>query len=118
MVPWTAPASNGGSADRLGYVVTPYVDGVAQPTHTFDAPNTTRAVTGLANGTTYTFRVAARNDIGLGLNSAASNPATPATLPGPPTLTGSSPSPGPSRSRSTRRSATEAVRSPATRRSV
>ena len=94
MVAWTAPASNGGAARSSRYVVTPYVDGVAQPTHTFDAPNTTRAVTGLANGTTYTFRVAARNDIGLGLNSAASNPATPATLPGPPTVTSSSPTSG------------------------
>jgi hypothetical protein len=40
-------------------------------------PGTTTTITGLANGTEYTFTVRATNSIGSGLESAASAPATP-----------------------------------------
>ncbi len=42
--------------------------------------------TGLTNGTVYYFKVAAVNAMGEGTLSAASGPATPATVPGAPTL--------------------------------
>src|SRR5262249_7654386 len=56
---------------------------------------------GLTNGTTYIFRLAAINDIGIGPQSADSNPVTPANPPAPlaptnsaiPTITGT-PKPG------------------------
>lgn len=43
-------------------------------------------VTGLANGTSYTFTVHATNAIGNSAESAASNSVTPATVPGAPTI--------------------------------
>ena len=68
---WTAPASNGGSA-ITGYVVTPYIAGVAQAAQTFSSAATTETVTGLTAGTSYTFKVAAVNAAGTGPASAAS----------------------------------------------
>jgi titin len=82
---WTAPASDGGSA-ITGYVVTPYIGAVAQPTQTFNSTATSQNVTGLTNGTSYTFTVAAKNVVGTGSPSAASNAVTPATVPGAPTI--------------------------------
>ena len=84
-VSWAPPASDGGSA-ITGYVVTPYADGVEQtPIEVGLEMSTT--VTELANGTTYTFAVKARNTVGLG-PPALSNPVTPAVqvrpLPEPP----------------------------------
>ena len=70
-VNWTAPASNGGSA-ITGYVVTPYIAGVAQAAQTFTSAATTETVTGLTPGTSYTFKVAAVNAAGTGPASAAS----------------------------------------------
>ena len=84
-ITWTAPASNGGSA-ITGYVVTPYIGGVAQATQTFNSTATTETATGLTNGTAYTFKVAAINSVGTGAQSAASATATPATVPGAPTI--------------------------------
>ena len=84
-VSWTAPASNGGSP-ITGYVVTPYIGGVAQPPQTFNSTATTQTVTGLTNGTTYTFKVAAINAVGTGPPSAASNAVTPRPPPGAPTI--------------------------------
>ena len=49
-----------------GYVVTPYIAGVAQATQTFNNTATTETVTGLTNGTAYTFTVAAINGVGTG----------------------------------------------------
>ena len=83
-VTWSAPASNGGSA-ITGYVVTPYIGATAQTTTTVGNVLTT-PITGLTNGTTYTFRVAAINSVGTGSQSANSNTVTPATVPGAPTI--------------------------------
>ena len=84
-VTWTAPASNGGEP-ITGYVVTPYIGGIAQTATTFNSTATTETVTGLTNGTSYTFKVAATNSVGTGAQSAASSAVTPATLPGAPTM--------------------------------
>jgi hypothetical protein len=87
-VSWTAPSSNGGST-ITSYTVTPYVGSTAQTpvTVTGNPPTTSTIVTGLTNGTTYTFTVSATNAIGTGLASTPSNAVTPSppTVPGPPT---------------------------------
>lgn len=85
-VSWTAPASNGGVAvsdytiqysSNSGSTWTTFVDTVST--------STSVSVTGLTNGTAYTFRVAAVNAVGTGSYSTASSAATPATTPGAPT---------------------------------
>lgn len=76
LVTWTAPADDGGSP-ITGFVVTPYVGPTAQPASTFDATLTSRSITGLTNGGTYTFTVAAVNAQGIGPASAPSNPVVP-----------------------------------------
>jgi hypothetical protein len=74
-VSWTAPASNGGSP-ITNYVVTPFIGATAQPaTEVGNVLSTT--ITGLTNGQTYTFKVAAKNAIGTGPQSAESNAVTP-----------------------------------------
>jgi len=74
-VSWTPPASNGGSA-VTSYVITPYIGTSAQPATTV-ATVTSATVTELTNGTTYTFKVAAKNAVGTGEQSSASNAVTP-----------------------------------------
>jgi hypothetical protein len=63
--------------------VTPYVGGVAQPatTVTGSPAPTSASVTGLTNGTAYTFTVTAANSVGSGAESAASNSVTPNAAP-------------------------------------
>ena len=73
---WTAPASDGGSA-ITDYQVTPYVGATAQTPVLVGSAATATTVTGLTNGTTYTFKVAAINTNGTGPDSAASNAVTP-----------------------------------------
>ena len=79
-VSFTAPASNGGSA-ITSYTATSSPGGV---TGTGTASPIT--VTGLTNGTTYTFTVTATNSVGTSLPSSASNSVTPITIPGAPTI--------------------------------
>ncbi len=76
---WTAPASDGGSA-ITGYDVT-----ISPAAGAVVVTGTTASVTGLANGTAYTFTVAAINVAGTGSPSVASSAFTPATVPGVPT---------------------------------
>ncbi len=76
-VAWTAPASDGG-APITGYRITPYVGAVAQSPIDVGAIPTNSVVSGLTNGTPYTFTVAARNGVGLGPASTSSQPVTPA----------------------------------------
>jgi hypothetical protein len=74
---WTAP-SNGGAA-ITSYTVTPHAGTVAQTpvTVTGTPPATTATITGLVNGTAYTFTVSATNAIGTSAASTASSPVTP-----------------------------------------
>jgi FtsP/CotA-like multicopper oxidase with cupredoxin domain len=78
-VSFTAPAFNGGSA-ITAYTVTSNPGG-----KTATGAASPLTVTGLTNGTAYTFTVTATNVIGTSLPSTASNSVTPATVPGAPT---------------------------------
>jgi len=83
LVPFTAPASNGGSAITL-YTATSTPDG---KTGTVSGPGDgTITVSELTNGTPYTFTVSATNAGGMGAASAAYIPVTPATVPDAPTI--------------------------------
>ena len=77
-VSWTAP-SDGGSA-ITGYTATPYIGTTAQTptTVTGNPPDTSVTVSGLTNGTAYTFKVSATNAVGTGPASAESNAVIPA----------------------------------------
>ncbi len=70
-VSWAAPANVAGSP-ITGYVVTPYLDGVAQTPVTYNSTATTQTVTNLGTGSSYTFSVAAENANGLSGTSAVS----------------------------------------------
>jgi hypothetical protein len=76
-VNWTAPANNGSAIS--GYTITPFIGSTAQTPTTISGnpPATTGTVTGLTNGTTYTFAVSATNASGTGPASAGSNLVTP-----------------------------------------
>ena len=73
-VSWSAPSSNGGSA-ITAYTVTASPGGA---TCTASAPLTTCTVSGLTNGTLYTFSVTATNSTGASLSSTSSTAVTPA----------------------------------------
>ncbi len=80
-VSWTAPLNNGG-APITGYTATASPGGAA-----CQSPNgttTTCTVTGLANGTAYTFTVTATNVAGTSPPSVSSSAVTPRTVPGAP----------------------------------
>ncbi|HEX4094086.1 MAG TPA: fibronectin type III domain-containing protein [Trebonia sp.] len=83
-VTWTAPASN--NSPITGYVITPYLGGVAQAAQTFNSTATSQTLTGLTAGGSYTFTVAAINGIGTGAASPQSNAVIPYTLPGAPVI--------------------------------
>jgi hypothetical protein len=70
---FTAPASSGGSP-VTGYTATANPSG---QTWSSVGSNPAIQLTGLVDGTTYTFTVAATNAVGVGLTSGASNPVTP-----------------------------------------
>ena len=78
-VTWTAPAYDGGSA-ITGYVVTPYIGSTPQAATNVGVV-TAKTITGLTNGITYTFKVAAKNTNGTGPDSAASNAVIPQVPP-------------------------------------
>jgi hypothetical protein len=86
-VRWTAPSTNGGSAIS-GYLVrvldsTGTQVGALRPA---GATATSLLVTGLTNGSSYRFQVAATNAAGTGPNSAVSAVVVPATVPGAPVI--------------------------------
>ena len=70
-IAFTAPADNGGSA-ITGYTVTSSPGGI-----TGTGASSPITVTGLDNGTAYTFTVTATNAVGTGASSAASGSVTP-----------------------------------------
>lgn len=76
-VAWDAPTSNG--APIQGYRVTAAPGGT-----TTTCPTTTCVISGLQNGTAYTFTVAAFNEVGYSPESPASADITPDILPGAP----------------------------------
>jgi hypothetical protein len=76
IVGWTAPGDDGGSA-ITGYTVTPFAGAAAQPSTDVGAATTQARITGLTNGTSYTFKVAAKNAAGTGPASAVSDAVTP-----------------------------------------
>jgi hypothetical protein len=79
-VTWTAPA-NGGSP-ITSYTVTPYAGTTALPSTTVTGtpPAPAATVSGLTNGTSYTFTVTATNAVGTSPASNASNAVTPTTV--------------------------------------
>ena len=78
------PTDIGNISPITGYVVLPHaVGGSDRPTQSF--AGTTAVVTGLTNGTAYTFKVAAKNYAGQGAYSTSSDPVTPYTYPDAPT---------------------------------
>jgi Domain of unknown function (DUF1929)/Fibronectin type III domain/Glyoxal oxidase N-terminus len=91
-VSWNAP--NDGGDPINSYTITPYVGTYAQPATvvTGTPPSTGATVSGLANGTTYTFTVTAANAVGSGPESLPSAAVAPASAPGT-TSTSSSSSP-------------------------
>ena len=78
-VAFSAPASNGGSA------ITSYTVTSSPGNFTGTGSSSPVTVTGLTNGTAYTFTVVATNAVGDGSASSASNSVTPITVPGAPT---------------------------------
>jgi alpha-tubulin suppressor-like RCC1 family protein len=78
-VSWVPPVAN--PTTITSYVITPYIGSVAQPPVTAESTATSHIVTGLANGTTYTFTVHGINSLGAETaKSDESNPVTPASV--------------------------------------
>ena len=68
---WVGPAHTNGSPVNA-YLVWPYLGHTRLKAREFHSKKTTELVTGLTNHRKYTFRVAARNGVGIGPMSAAS----------------------------------------------
>ncbi len=77
-VSWTAPADTGGAA-LTGFLVLIFP---AAPDAVVTVEGTTALVTGLADGTSYSFTAAASNSVGTGPASAPSPPVSTPGLPG------------------------------------
>ena len=78
-VSWTAPRLDGGH-HITSYTIMPYIGSVAQSTTTVvsgNPPPVTGIVSGLSNGTAYTFAVTAFTSVGPGPESVKSNAVTP-----------------------------------------
>jgi hypothetical protein len=82
-VSFTAPASNGGSA-ITSYTATSTPGGLTGTVN--QSGSGSIVVTGLTNGTAYTFTVTATNAIGTSADSDPSNSVTPITVPGAPVI--------------------------------
>jgi hypothetical protein len=82
-VSWTAPVNNGGSA-ITGYVVTAAPGGA---TCNAGPGASSCVISGLNNGSTYSFTVTARNAAGTSSPSSSSNSVTPIGPPAAPTIT-------------------------------
>ena len=82
IVSWIAPTNNGGSA-ITSYTVTNNAG--VDPVTTINGSTTTATVSGLTNGTSYTFTVFATNINGDSLPSIASSEIIPSTVPNVPT---------------------------------
>ncbi|HEY5286065.1 MAG TPA: fibronectin type III domain-containing protein [Solirubrobacteraceae bacterium] len=76
-VTWTAPSP--GTSPIASYTITPYIGNTAQPATTISGspPASKATITGLENGTAYTFTVTATNAVGNGPASEKSNAVTP-----------------------------------------
>lgn len=72
-VSWAPPSSDGGAV-VTSYTVTSYPSGFST---TVNGLTNSVVLTGLGDGTTYTFSVTATNEVGTGPPSVSSNPVTP-----------------------------------------
>ena len=84
VVTWVAPAANGGPI--TGYTLTSYLNGTAQAPVSVTGTTTTRTLTGLTAGGSYTFTVAAVNAIGTSNASNKSAAVVPYDLASAPTV--------------------------------
>jgi hypothetical protein len=76
LVRWTPPPNNGSAI--TAYTVTPYAGSAAgTPVQVNNGSATSAVVTGLTDGTTYTFSVSATNGVGTGPPSAQSSGSVP-----------------------------------------
>jgi hypothetical protein len=75
-VSWDIPSGDGDSP-ITGYTVTPFVAATAQTPIAVGPSATSTTVTGLTNGTTYTFTVSATNSVGSSPASSPSSAVTP-----------------------------------------
>src|SRR5439155_16192427 len=80
-VSWATPSANGGTI--TSYTVTPYIGTTAGTPLSVPAPANSTPVTGLVDGTTYTFQVTATTNVGTGQPGSSS--AVTIGAPGAPT---------------------------------